>query len=852
MGDYHCLGIKADGTLWTWGQNSFGQLGIGNTISQSSPVQVGVGTNWVKIAAGSGHSIAIKSDGTLWTFGRNNFGQIGDGSQTTRTSPVKIGTATWVAIAGGQYHTLAIKTDGTLWAWGSNDNGQLGDGTSSTRKSPVKIGTAANWNSVSAGESHSHALKSNGTLWAWGRNSNGELGDGTSNNVSSPSQIGAYTDWVSIKSGFQFSTGIRSSANIFCSTGDNSMGQLGHGTNISSTTYDCDSITFQCVLSTLPITPVCGDLTADLTAGISSEVGAYTFSFYTDSALTSPAVNPVSVAGMYYVKATTAYGCDLRDSILVNTFSANPSAPSGSNGTACGNLISISLSATAGAGETVDWYSEPTEGLLLLSGSTSFSTPNISATKTYYAEARNSSSGCISSSRTAVTAFVNVLTTTPTISSYVSSGISSPKYIAFDAAGNLYLSSTSANSIEKVDLAGVVSTFVNTGLSSPAGLAFDASGNLYVANTGNNTIKKITSGGSVSTFVSTGLSSPAGLAFDTTGNLYVANTGSNTIKKVTSGGSISTFVSSGLTSPSGLAFDIEGNLYAANTTVGTISKINKFGTVTTFVSAGLSSPIGLAIDATGNLYTANSGINTMSKIDPLGVVSVFVNTGMSSPNGISIDGDGNLFIANNGDQTISKITLAPPTISSFAPVNRPSGDTVTIYGRNFQGTSAVSFGATAAASFSVVNDTTIKAVVGSGASGKVIVTNAACSDSLAGFTYCVRPSSPLSADTTICHGLTANLSATGVGTLGWYTLASGGTYLGGGSTLHTSALSSTTIFYVQDSTCAASASRTAVTVTVSPLSVAGSILGATTVCSGTNSTPLTLSGSTGSIQWQSS
>ncbi|GBL34926.1 serine/threonine-protein kinase PknD [Filimonas sp.] len=645
---------------------------------------------------------------------------------------------------------------------GSNDNGQLGDGTNTLRKSPVKIGTAANWTSVAAGESHSHALKSNGTLWAWGRNSNGELGDGSNSNTSSPVQIGSFSDWVSIKSGFQFSTGVRSDANRFCSTGDNSIGQLGHGNNVNLNTFGCDSITFQCVLSTQAITPLCGELTADLNTGIASEIGAYSFSFYTDAALTIAPVNPVSVAGMYYVKATTSYGCDLTDSILVNAFNPNPSAPTGVNGTGCGTSVSINLSATSGVGETVDWYSESTDGVLLASGTNSFSTPGISSTKIYYAEARNIASGCISLTRTAVTAFVNVLNTTPTISSYINAGINSPEYIAFDAAGNMYVSSASTNTIEKVDVYGFVSTFVNTGLSSPSGLAFDASGNLYVANTGSNNIKKITSGGSVSTFVNTGLSAPTGLAFDTTGNLYVANTGSNNIKKVTSGGSISTFVSSGLNSPKGLAFDIAGNLYAANAATNTISKINKFGAVTTFVSFGLNSPAGLAFDATGNLYAANSGSNTIAEIDPSGSVSVFVNSGMSTPHGLSFDGAGNLFVANNGNHTISKITLAPPSITSFAPVNRPSGETVTIFGHNLQGTSAVSFGNTAAASFTVVNDTTITAVVGSGASGKVMVTNAVCSDSLAGFTYCIRPLSPLSADTTICYGQSANLSATGV------------------------------------------------------------------------------------------
>ena len=79
---------------------------------------------------------------------------------------------------------------------------------------------------------------------------------------------------------------------------------------------------------------------------------------------------------------------------------------------------------------------------------------------------------------------------------------------------------------------GTVSTFVSSGLSEPFGLAFDASGNLYVANYGNSTISKVTPGGTVSTFVSSGLSGPIGLAFDASGNLYVTNWNSGTISKV--------------------------------------------------------------------------------------------------------------------------------------------------------------------------------------------------------------------------------------------------------------------------------------------------------------------------------
>ena len=97
-------------TLWSWGNNSYGQLGLGDFTHRSSPVQVGTLTNWSKIAGGGNHSLAIKTDGTLWTWGYNRFGQLGLGDTTYRSSPVQVGALTnWSQIAGGSNHSLATQ-----------------------------------------------------------------------------------------------------------------------------------------------------------------------------------------------------------------------------------------------------------------------------------------------------------------------------------------------------------------------------------------------------------------------------------------------------------------------------------------------------------------------------------------------------------------------------------------------------------------------------------------------------------------------------------------------------------------------------------------------------------------------
>ncbi|AZA77196.1 T9SS C-terminal target domain-containing protein [Chryseobacterium sp. G0186] len=229
-GFLHSLGIKTDGTLWTWGSNFLGELGDGTTVRRSIPKQIGLSSNWQKIAAAKYISFAIKTDGTLWGWGSNSFSQLGDGTTVAKNIPTQIGTATdWVDIAVGEAHTLAIKTDGTLWAWGRNFLGQLGDGTIINKTVPTQIGTETNWKSIAAGDDFSVAIKTDGTLWSWGWNHYGQLGNGTSDNKTVPTQIGIETNWKSITAGYYHSAAINTNG-ILYTWGGNEDGQLGNGT----------------------------------------------------------------------------------------------------------------------------------------------------------------------------------------------------------------------------------------------------------------------------------------------------------------------------------------------------------------------------------------------------------------------------------------------------------------------------------------------------------------------------------------------------------------------------------------------------------------------------------------------
>ncbi|GAA4389062.1 hypothetical protein GCM10023186_36080 [Hymenobacter koreensis] len=227
----HSVWVRADGALWTWGRNTFGQLGDGTLVDKRVPTVVGTSTAWRTAVAGGNFTVALQQDGSLWTWGHNYDGQLGTGSNNDRAVPGRVGTATWVSVGAGVEHAVAVRQDGTLWAWGSNGNGRLGTNFPFALLSPGRVGTAANWQSVTAGADFTLAIKTDGTLWAWGRNDQGQLGDGTTTDRLTPVQIGTATNWRHITAGLAHVVGLRQDGSAWA-WGFNSSGQLGLGTAV--------------------------------------------------------------------------------------------------------------------------------------------------------------------------------------------------------------------------------------------------------------------------------------------------------------------------------------------------------------------------------------------------------------------------------------------------------------------------------------------------------------------------------------------------------------------------------------------------------------------------------------------
>ena len=237
IGYVHASAIKTDGTLWTWGSNSLGQLGDNTTVNKSSPVTtVAGGTNWKQVACGAYQTAAIKTDGTLWTWGSNFGGALGDNTTVSKSSPVTTvaGGTNWKQVSGGREHITAIKTDGTLWSWGLNNLGQLGDNTVVSKTSPIQpSGGGTNWKQVSCGQYYAAAIKTDGTLWTWGSNSIGQLGDNTTVDKSNPvTTVAGGTNWKQVAVLQYHISAIKTDGTLW-TWGSNSSGQLGDNTTVN-------------------------------------------------------------------------------------------------------------------------------------------------------------------------------------------------------------------------------------------------------------------------------------------------------------------------------------------------------------------------------------------------------------------------------------------------------------------------------------------------------------------------------------------------------------------------------------------------------------------------------------------
>jgi hypothetical protein len=284
-----------------------------------------------------------------------------------------------------------------------------------------------------------------------------------------------------------------------------------------------------------------------------------------------------------------------------------------------------------------------------------------------------------------------------------------PWGVAVDSSGVLFIGDRTNNLIRRITPQGVVTTFAgnrsqnlingtgtNAALASPRGVAFDSAGNLYVGDTFSNSIRKITPAAVVTTLAGnitgghadgTGTNArfnqPIGVAVDSAGNVYVGDQSNSCIRRVTPGGVVTTFAggtggiagafadgtgtNARFSYPQGVAIDSAGNVYVADEQNHRIRKITPLGVVTTLAGNGnqggtdgtgtnatFSFPRGVAVDSVGNVYVGDNLNGAIRKITPTGVVST-IKTGLNFPMGLTVDAGGIIYVVNSGGQTILKI-----------------------------------------------------------------------------------------------------------------------------------------------------------------------------------------------------
>uniref|UniRef100_A8M5C0 LPXTG-motif cell wall anchor domain n=2 Tax=Salinispora arenicola TaxID=168697 RepID=A8M5C0_SALAI len=243
-GDGHSLALTSTGSVLAWGDNSDGQLGDGTTTDTTTPVAVDLptGTEVTAIAAGNDHSLALTSTGSVLAWGDNSDGQLGDGTTTDTSTPVTVDlptTTTATAISAGADYSLSLSSTGGAFAWGNNDQGQLGDETTLSTSTPVNVALQPGTTllAVAGGSGHSLAITSDNAAIAWGDNSQGQLGDGTTTDALAPVNVALApgTEITAVAAGRLHSVALTSAGTAF-TWGNNASGQLGNGTNTTSST----------------------------------------------------------------------------------------------------------------------------------------------------------------------------------------------------------------------------------------------------------------------------------------------------------------------------------------------------------------------------------------------------------------------------------------------------------------------------------------------------------------------------------------------------------------------------------------------------------------------------------------
>lgn len=229
LGRYHSCALIKNGDVYCWGQNDQRQLGrpdFTDLINQT-PTRIDGLPKMAKVAAGPNHTCTVEESGSVWCWGDNSQGQIGVAGRLIQEAPYNIPNLTNIArIDTGYQHTCAVTALGRIKCWGWNQWGQLGDGTETDSSAPVDVFGLEDVSEIAAGGFHTCALLELGDVYCWGQNDHGQLGTGDNANSTLPRKVNALRDVVKLSASLWHTCAMTRDGRIFC-WGNNEESQLG-------------------------------------------------------------------------------------------------------------------------------------------------------------------------------------------------------------------------------------------------------------------------------------------------------------------------------------------------------------------------------------------------------------------------------------------------------------------------------------------------------------------------------------------------------------------------------------------------------------------------------------------------